>query len=165
MPADQPLSAETLGDMQRSMRVLILGTERYRRIVADELGLNVAGVVALGHLFHYGPMTPRVIADWLGFSTGATTAVLDRAAELGFLARKPNPADRRSVLVSLTARGQRAISRAFEQTNAVLFDALSVHPESELVRLAEVMRTVGESLQAAVANSVSKQSSTSRRLK
>jgi DNA-binding MarR family transcriptional regulator len=106
-------------------------------------------VVALGHLFHYGPMTPRAIADWLGFSTGATTAVLDRAAKLGYLARKPNPSDRRSVVVTLTPRGQRALTRAFERTNVLLRDALGEHPEAELARLAEVMRTVGESLQAA----------------
>jgi DNA-binding MarR family transcriptional regulator len=106
--------------------------------------------VALGHLFHYGPMTPRVIADWLGFSTGATTAVLDRAATLGYLDRKPNPADRRSVLVTLTPRGKRALTRAFEQTNMRLLDALSEHHESDLARLAEVLRTVGESLQAAI---------------
>ena len=150
MPAEQPITAETLGAVQRSLRVLILGTERYRRIVADQLGVNVAEVIALGHLFHYGPMTPREIADWLGFSSGATTAVLDRAARLGYLTREPNPADRRSVLVSLTPSGQRAVTRAFERTNALLREALSEHPEAELAQLAEVLRTVGESLQAAI---------------
>ena len=146
MPAEEPISAETLGTVQRSLRVLILGTERYRRIVADELDVNVAEVIALGHLFHHGPMTPRAIADWLGFSTGATTAVLDRAAKLGYLVRKPTPADRRSVLVALTPRGQRTLTRAFERTNALLREALSEHSDAELAQLAEVMRTVGESL-------------------
>jgi len=162
VPVEKPITAETLETVQRSLRVLILGTERYRGIVADQLGVNATEVIALGHLFHYGPMTPRVIADWLGFSTGATTAVLDRAAKLGYLTRKPNPADRRSVLVALTPRGQRALTKAFEETNNVLRGALSEHPEAELVRLAEVMRIVGESLQTATAASSTKRGSARR---
>jgi DNA-binding MarR family transcriptional regulator len=147
VPREQSITTETLGAVQRGLRSLIMGTERYRRIVADEMGVTVAEIVALGHLFHYGPMTPRVIAEWLGFSTGATTAVLDRAAKLGYLTRKPNPADRRSVLVSLTPRGHQTLSRAFDRTNGLLRDALTDHSELDLARLVELLRTVGESLQ------------------
>ena len=142
----QQLSPELLGAVQSGLRVMMLGTERYRRVLAEQLGVTVTEVTLLGHLFNYGPMTPRAIADWLGFSTGATTAVIDRAAGVGYVTRTANPDDRRSVIVALTPGGQHALAWVFEQTNALLNDTLRAHSEDDLTRLAEVMRVVGEAL-------------------
>jgi DNA-binding MarR family transcriptional regulator len=142
-------SAETLSAVQSGLRMIVLGTERYRRVLAEQMGVSVTEMIVLGHLFNYGPMTPRDIATWLGFSTGATTGVLDRAEESGFLTRKANPDDRRSVLVTLTASGKRALNWMFDRTNAYLRDALKEHSYDDLATVARIMREVGESLQVA----------------
>jgi len=145
----QQLSPEVLGAVQSGLRVLVLGTERYRRVLADQLGVTVTEINLLGNLFNYGPMTPRTIADWLGFSTGATTAVIDRAASVGYVTRTANPDDRRSVIVALTPGGRHALAWVFEQTNAFLNEALGAHSDDDLTRLADVMRAVGDSLHVA----------------
>jgi DNA-binding MarR family transcriptional regulator len=150
MPASpRQVSPETVSAIQSGLRVIVLGTERYRRLLAEQLGVSVTEIVVLGHLFNYGPMTPREIADWLGFSTGATTGVLDRAERAGLLTRRANPADRRSVVITLSANGKRALTWMYKRTNDYLSEALEGYSEDELDRLATVMRLVGESLQVA----------------
>jgi DNA-binding MarR family transcriptional regulator len=47
-------------------------------------------------------------------SSGGTTKRLDRLVEAGLVERRPDPADRRGVLVKLTPRGKARIDRAVE---------------------------------------------------
>jgi DNA-binding MarR family transcriptional regulator len=47
-------------------------------------------------------------------SSGGMTKRLDRLAEAGLVARRPDPADRRGTLVRLTARGRDTIDAALE---------------------------------------------------
>ncbi|MCJ1706271.1 MarR family winged helix-turn-helix transcriptional regulator [Microbacterium sp. VKM Ac-2923] len=45
------------------------------------------------------PVTPRMLAAMLGISSAATTALIDRLADAGWVAREPYPGDRRSIVV------------------------------------------------------------------
>lgn len=48
------------------------------------------------------PVTPRVLAEMLGISSAATTALIDRLADAGWVERVPFPGDRRSIVVRAT---------------------------------------------------------------
>ncbi len=48
------------------------------------------------------PVTPRMLAAMLGISSAATTALIDRLAEAGWVEREPYPGDRRSIVVRET---------------------------------------------------------------
>ncbi|CAN3700887.1 hypothetical protein MMX123_00880 [Microbacterium sp. MM2322] len=48
------------------------------------------------------PVTPRLLAEMLGISSAATTALIDRLAEAGWVERGPYPGDRRSIVVRET---------------------------------------------------------------
>lgn len=48
------------------------------------------------------PVTPRMLAAMLGISSAATTALIDRLADAGWVAREPYPGDRRSIVVRET---------------------------------------------------------------
>ncbi|WP_295790831.1 MarR family transcriptional regulator [uncultured Microbacterium sp.] len=45
------------------------------------------------------PVTPRMLASMLSISSAATTALIDRLAEAGWVEREPYPGDRRSIVV------------------------------------------------------------------
>lgn len=47
-------------------------------------------------------ITPRELADRLGFTTGSVTTMLDRLERKGYVARHAHPTDRRKVLVRPT---------------------------------------------------------------
>jgi MarR family transcriptional regulator, organic hydroperoxide resistance regulator len=54
------------------------------------------------------------IAGELGITTGGTSKLVDRIEARGYCRRLPNPDDRRSSLVELTADGRRALAEAGE---------------------------------------------------
>jgi MarR family transcriptional regulator, organic hydroperoxide resistance regulator len=72
-------------------------------------------------LTHFEPMSVmdrlpncRVydIASELGITTGGTSKLVDRIEAAGYCRRLPNPQDRRSSLLELTAEGQRLFAEA-----------------------------------------------------
>ncbi len=63
------------------------------------------------HLRLDGPLTPRDISKRIHLSTGATTGMLDRLEQRGFVRRAPHPTDRRSVLVYYQERDNPSIAR------------------------------------------------------
>ncbi|MBM7464162.1 MarR family winged helix-turn-helix transcriptional regulator [Microbacterium dextranolyticum] len=49
-------------------------------------------------------VTPVTLSRYLGITSASTTALLDRLEKSGHITRAPNPADRRSVLITSTDR-------------------------------------------------------------
>ncbi|MBF4614198.1 MarR family winged helix-turn-helix transcriptional regulator [Curtobacterium sp. VKM Ac-1376] len=50
-------------------------------------------------------VTPKQAGEYLELTTGAMTSLIDRLEKRGHLERRPNPEDRRSVLLHLTPSG------------------------------------------------------------
>ena len=135
--------------VRMGLRALILGNERYRRRVAESLGVGITELMTMMQLHNAGPRTPRQIADYLGFSTGSTTAILDRLEGGGFIVRTPNPADRRSLLITLTPSAARTVAGVAGRTEDHLTEALGTYSPEEIAQLAQVMTTVGQTLATA----------------
>ncbi len=73
---------------------------------AKVAGVNPTSYAILSELSLDGWLTNGQIAERLGMSTGGVTPALDRLERAGFVERNPNPADRRSSVVSITPKGQ-----------------------------------------------------------
>lgn len=88
-------------------------------------------------------VTPKQAGEYLELTTGAMTSLIDRLEQRGHLERRPNPQDRRSVLLHLTASGAE-VSR---QIGAVYSDAFrqAVAPVERL-RLAASFEGLGDAL-------------------
>ncbi len=72
------------------------------RELATRYGLALTDLACLGFLKETADaVSAKMIAEHVGLSTGATTALLDRLEREGFIARQPNPADRRGVIIAL----------------------------------------------------------------
>ena len=97
-------------------------------------------------LTHFEPMSvmarlPKCrvydIASELGITTGGTSKLVDRIEASGYCRRLPNPADRRSSLVELTARGESVLAKARAAVDEELALRLgSVLPERTLRQFA-----------------------------
>jgi len=95
----------------------------------------------LASLRRQGPpyqMSPSGLCEAAMLTSGAMTNRLDRLEDLGLVERRPDPDDRRSLSVQLTAKGRGLIDRAleirFEHANEALA-SLSESERNQLVRL------------------------------
>jgi MarR family transcriptional regulator, organic hydroperoxide resistance regulator len=76
----------------------------FRNAIGRKLGLNVADSECLSFLGIKGTATPTELARYTGLTTGSTTAMLDRLEKSGFIRRRPNPKDRRGVIVEISPK-------------------------------------------------------------
>jgi DNA-binding MarR family transcriptional regulator len=79
-----------------------LAAAEHRVLLGRLLGLTESDVLAVQHLAREGTMTPSRLGARLHLTSGGTTALLQRLERAGHLERRPNPNDRRSVLVALS---------------------------------------------------------------
>ena len=77
----------------------------------SDLGLSAAEVNALAAFAGTTSRTVRELVDATGQRPSTFTGVLDRLERRGLIDRRPNPADRRSILVALTPPGLVAAAR------------------------------------------------------
>lgn len=94
-----------------NLREVVLGGNERRKEVVEALGMSFFRVKALRRIAQ-GPMTLRELADQLLTDRPYTTLVVDDLERRGLVERTPNPADRRSKIVSVTAAGGEAAERA-----------------------------------------------------
>jgi DNA-binding MarR family transcriptional regulator len=76
----------------------------FRNAVRRRVGLNVADSECLSLLSISGIANPTELARFTGLSTGSTTAMLDRLEKAKFIRRRPNPEDRRGVLIEINKK-------------------------------------------------------------
>jgi len=113
-PDLDPSAKEVTG---RIIRLASLFQARYDQAFRD-LGLNEADYGVLAPLRRAGApfeLTPTELARHRMITSGGMTAAIDRLGRQGFVARVPNPGDRRGSLVRLTPRGLEAVDVAMER--------------------------------------------------
>lgn len=94
----------------------------------EQLGLTTARAHLLWELHRDGPMTQRDLAGRLAVSPRNVTGLVDGLEQTGFVTREPHPQDRRAILVTVTAHGDRIVSgmaRDYADLGRQLFDDLS----------------------------------------
>lgn len=79
--------------------------------LAAEMDLTPSEMAACDHLHMDGPLTPRELGERIRLTSGSVTALVDRLAARGFVERKPNPRDRRSVLVHYRPQERQVVRR------------------------------------------------------
>jgi DNA-binding MarR family transcriptional regulator len=112
---DRPPFAEVdaeldLDRLLNSFRLLVL---HHSRVLSHQGGQHGLGLTDLRFLFYVSAagdsVTPKRAAEYLELSSGAMTNLVDRLIDSGHLDRRPNPDDRRSVIVSRTEAGREAV--------------------------------------------------------
>ena len=97
----------------------------------------------LATLRRHGPgggLTPTQLMGSVVLSSGGMTSRLDKLAERGLVARRPDPDDRRGVLVGLTAKGRKLIDAATATRFADAADSLPPLGAADRARLEKMLR-------------------------
>jgi DNA-binding MarR family transcriptional regulator len=126
---------ELIDEVRRSQNA----TDRFDQAVADALGLNRTDMRCLDVLEREGPVTAGRLAEATGLTTGAMTTALDRLERAGYAKRTRDTADRRRVLVAITAQAADA-GRFYSEHAAQSERIYQRYTEAQLEMLLEFVR-------------------------
>jgi DNA-binding MarR family transcriptional regulator len=136
------LDPEPIGIIGRISR-LARELEQELELVYREHGLEAGWHDVLATLRRHGPpyqLRPSEFSSALMLTSSGTTKRLDRLEQAGLITRAPDPADRRGVVITLTAKGLElidAVSEAHLANEARLLEALTA---ADRRRLADLLR-------------------------
>jgi DNA-binding MarR family transcriptional regulator len=139
LPNLDPSSLELVG------RVLVLAQrleERVSAVLADH-NLSLGQFDILATLRRNGPrgeLSPSELLRNVALSSGGMTARLDKLEEAGLIARKPDPIDRRMLVIELTSQGEKVIDAAAAARFAEARHSLPEFDSSEFKVLEELLR-------------------------
>lgn len=128
------------------LRRLSAANTRYGAALARGLGFGFTEAVALQHLALAGTegLSARGLGERLSVTSGAVTALADRLERAGHLERRPNPEDRRSLVLRLTPSGLREATRHVAPLSKELDEAaMGLTPEERAV-VGRFLQTVVE---------------------
>ena len=125
----------------------------FHEAIAAHLGMNAAEWKCLGLLDQYGPASASRLAELSGFTTGAITGIVNRLQRLGYVRRRPNPGDRRSVIIrpTLPARVRERITPIFESLGREMAAVASHYTASQVAAVAAFLRETTEVLRSETA--------------
>jgi DNA-binding MarR family transcriptional regulator len=139
LPNLDPGSLELVG------RVLVLAQRLEDRVgaVLAEHKLSLGQFDILATLRRNGPrgeLSPSELLKNVALSSGGMTARLDKLEEAGLIARKPDPIDRRMLVIELTPQGEMVIDAAAAARFADARDSLPDFNSSEIKTLEDLLR-------------------------
>jgi DNA-binding MarR family transcriptional regulator len=127
--------------LEVGMRVLrashLLRARLDRMAAAFELS-HQGDLEVLTELDLIGPLTPSKLAEDLLLTSGGMTVRLNRLQDAGLIERRPNPRDRRGVLIDLTPTGKDLAKNALTallQVQAAITGTLKPSDRTHLTRL------------------------------
>ena len=144
-PGDAASSSPSSGATPSLAELYLRTAHRIRRRSApsyDRFGLTEAQARALRVISRYEQPRMADLAQALEVVPRSITSMVDTLESAGFVARKPDPTDRRATIVELTSAGTevlRQVGRMRAEAAEQLFAKLSAGEQGELRRLLELL--------------------------
>jgi DNA-binding MarR family transcriptional regulator len=107
MPPTEP---STIDELSRGLSFAI--GRANRRMLAAGKGLGQGHLNALATMYRIGPIRPGDLAQREFVSAPTMTRTLRDLEKLGLVSRRPDASDGRSILVSVTQKGEHEVLRA-----------------------------------------------------
>lgn len=123
-----------------ALRRILRATELYGRELARARGLTAVQLRVLQIVAETGSKTPKEIAGRMGVSQATMTALIDKLAAKGLVARQRSEADRRQTNVLITEIGRTAVIEApdpLQQRYVKQFEAMDDWEQAMVVAVLE----------------------------
>jgi MarR family transcriptional regulator, organic hydroperoxide resistance regulator len=141
--APVPAPVTTADKVVLEIRKFIAAAIFFNSQAAEKVGLSLTDMQMIHMLQLNGPATPGRLAAWTGLSSGGVTVALDRLQKGGYVRREPNPADRRSLIVTLAPVRMRKVAGMYGEVESETRRLLAKLPDGDLeavIRFFEVLR-------------------------
>jgi DNA-binding MarR family transcriptional regulator len=145
---------ELAAEIQQRMVRMIADVVLFNHAVSAKVGLGASDSQFMTLLQTYGPLTPRQLAEHTGLTSGTITGVIDRLESHGFVTRRPDPGDRRKVVVTPSAAAiQEKLVPLYAEQGARMHAVLATRSVDELRTISAFLADAVESGKNAVAES------------
>jgi DNA-binding MarR family transcriptional regulator len=134
---------QLIGELGQALQAYQRSTQAYDDAVGRHLGLNPADLRCLDWLVD-GPKTAGELSSAVGLTPAATTSLIDRLTDKGYVRRVADPADRRRVLVEMTEDG---MARTYEMYRPLVEEgqrSLSRFGVAELTQMRDYLVEIRE---------------------
>jgi len=144
-PGASRTASECTANLARTATLLLAELQRRRRPYTD---LSVAAFQILAIIEgEGGPLPPSVISERALVTSGTMTALLDTLTRRGLVRRLPHPADRRMLLVDITAAGRDVVDVVLPVTHRITRELFAPFSEPDRARLLRLLARVQERLE------------------
>lgn len=135
---------EALRRVQNGLRRLTHQLHRLNDAVGSHLDLLPGDLEVLDMIGRDGPLSPRDVTATTGIHPATLTGMLDRLENGGWLTRRPDPTDRRRLIVdAVTDRGGE-LARLYSPMSKALTAICSDYTDEELARLVEFLEQAAD---------------------
>ena len=97
---------------------------------------------ALGVLTEHGPMRIGALSEYLRIAPRSATEVVDALEEARLVERRPDPDDRRAILVALSSRGEEVAAEIRAARAAEAEEFFARLDEADRTSLARILRSL-----------------------
>jgi DNA-binding MarR family transcriptional regulator len=113
---------------------------------ATRIGINQTDLICLNLLVRHGPMSPGQVANSLGLTTAAISAMATRLEGGGYAYREIDPNDRRRILMHASPAGAEQAFGLFNDFYTAATRLFTVYDEPDLRKLAELLTRFRQTL-------------------
>ena len=125
-------SQDKATDVRAALRRFTAEIDGLDQRAANHLGINRSDLRCLDVLRGLGPSTPTTLAGAVGMTTGGLSLALDRLEAAGYVTRRPNSNDRRSVIIEPTEHLAHAEAEIFGPLVRQMREIIGRYPEADL---------------------------------
>lgn len=130
-------------ELMRQLSAVAVVRRGLGRILPPDCPPGSAGVLTL--LAHHGDMRMSKLADLLSVDMSVTSRHVAHVADRGWIERSPDPDDKRSRILRLTAAGRDKLDELSQRTAELLADRLGDWSDDEVTQLIRLMTRLRES--------------------
>lgn len=139
MSAPEPVAGPSLGELAGGLRTVVNRLAYALRSPVAKDGITPTRLSALMTLMKCGPLRPGDLAARLSISAASASRLVDVLIEGEWIAREPDPDDRRACLVSLSEHGVAALERLRREGTGELAAGIEALPADQREALAAAL--------------------------
>ena len=124
----------------QEIRALDAELDLMDQAIADRLGMNRTDAQCMDLISRLGPMTAGELADRVGLTAGAITAVLDRLERRHWIRRVHDTVDRRRVMISSGTAQHATVAPIFARLRRSTREVLARYSEEQLELIGDFLR-------------------------
>lgn len=130
--------------VQNGLRRLTHQLHRLNDAVGSHIDLLPGDLEVLDMIGQDGPMSPRDITTRTGIHPATLTGVLDRLENGGWLTRRPDPDDRRRLIVEAVTERGGEIARLYSPMAKALTQVCSNFSDEDLAKVVEFLEQAAD---------------------